>query len=709
MNYIQPITALRNTNKLEKDVKNAEGPVFITKNGYSDLVILSPENYQNLIQERKSQLSPEKPVFRNKEMPNDVQSDPLGFVKVRAASVPIEVAGVKHNLLEIEKLVSQADADGVKILALPELCLTGYTASDLFLTDTLQSQVVEALLDLEKWSKRYDVFFAVGAPLSKNNCLYNCAVAFYKGKILGIVPKSYLPNYCEFYEKRHFTSAPLENSNISLNGFGYPFGTKLIFVDQKFHKLKISIEICEDVWVPDTPSTKAALAGADVILNLSASNEVVGKKEYRSDLVKMTSARLCSAYLYADAGDGESTTDLVFASHNLVAENGKILCETPLFSMGNATSEIDLDKILSERRKMTTFGNVDYSYQEIYFGMPLRTPEKLLRHYSQNPFIPEQKDIDLDRVKLILSMQAMGLAKRLQTVHQKKALIGVSGGLDSTLALLVTVEAFKKLGYDLKGISAITLPAFGTSERTHHNAIALSQALGVSFEEINIKNSLLSHFEDIKHDPNDHNLTYENAQARERTQVLMDVANDRGALMVGTGDLSELCLGWTTFNGDHMSMYGVNASIPKTLVRYLVEGYALLHPEAAESLNDIVATPISPELLPTDSKGQIAQKTEDKIGPYELHDFFIYHFLRFGFRPAKLYFLAQQAYAGKYDDATIKKWLREFFVRFFHNEFKRSCLPDGAKVGTVAISPRGDLRMPSDASVADYLDEIEAL
>lgn len=436
----------------------------------------------------------------------------------------------------------------------------------------------------------------------------------------------------------------------------------------------------------------------------------MGKKEYRENLVSSTSARLCAAYVYADAGDGESSTDLVFGSHNLVAENGKILAETPLFAMESATSEIDLERLLSERKRMNTFGNAkENDFEIVPFDLGLDVPEKLLRHYSRNPFIPEGKNIDLERVSLIIKMQAKGLAQRLSAIHCSKVLIGISGGLDSTLALLVAVEAFKKLSLDLKGIYAITMPAFGTSERTHKNAADLSKDLGVSFEEVNIKDSLLAHFKDIHHSPEDRNLTYENAQARERTQVLMDLCSDRNAIMVGTGDLSELCLGWTTYNGDHMSMYGVNASIPKTLVRYLCQGYALLHPEAAAPLNDIIDTPISPELLPTDKAGQIAQKTEDKIGPYELHDFFLYYVLRFGFSPSKIFYLATQAYVGVYDKATIKKWLREFYLRFFHNQFKRSCLPDGAKVGTVAISPRGDWRMPSDASAEDYLKEIDGL
>src|SRR5574344_1546665 len=712
MNKIQPITTLRDTAEIEKELKNSKEPIILTKNGYPDLIVLSPEQYEDLSRGGSISSPSKGNSTLQKELPSfsSAQDNPLGFVKVRSTTFPISVGGVEKNKLSLIKTVEQAERDGVKVLVLPELCLSGYTCGDLFLSKALQHRVEVAIREITLWSESHSIFFVFGAPLSQGNCLFNCAVAICHGEILGVIPKSYLPTYGEFYEKRHFTPADETNRLIEIDGHSFRFGKKFIFVDKNYLALKIGIEICEDVWVPDTPSTAAALAGATVLLNLSASNEVVGKKEYRENLVSSTSARLCAAYIYADAGDGESSTDLVFGSHNLVAENGKILAESPLFAMESATSEIDLERLISERKRMNTFGNAKANDFEIVpFELPLSVPSKLLRHYSRNPFIPEGKKVDLDRVSLIIKMQAKGLAQRLSAIHCSKVLIGISGGLDSTLALLVAVEAFKELSLDLKGIYAITMPAFGTSQRTHKNAADLSQGLGVTFEEVNIKDSLLAHFKDIHHSPEDHNLTYENAQARERTQVLMDLCSERNAIMVGTGDLSELCLGWTTYNGDHMSMYGVNASIPKTLVRYLCEGYALLHPEAADSLNDIIATPISPELLPTDQQGQIAQKTEDKIGPYELNDFFIYHFLRFGFRPAKLFYLASQAYEGVYDKAAIKKWLREFYLRFFHNQFKRSCLPDGAKVGTVAISPRGDWRMPSDASVDDYLQEIDKI
>lgn len=711
MKNIQPITSLRNTAKIEKELAGSDEPLILTKNGYADLIVLSPEQYDALLKKGSPVLPPTMPKSSCQEQKiNAPQSDPLGFVRVRAASIKVEVADVEHNEEEIKKAVMAAVENGVKVLVLPELCLSGYTCGDLFLTKTLQNAVEKAIERLRSWSVQYPIFFSFGAPLAKDNCLYNCAVSIFQGTILGITPKRYLPTYSEFYEKRHFTAWVGENSLIEILGKSYPFGTRFVFIDENYLPLRIAVEVCEDLWVPATPSTAAALAGGDVFLNLSASNELVGKQDYRESLVSSTSARLCGAYLYADAGDGESTTDLVFSSNNIIAENGKILAESPLFKMQDATTEIDLERILSERRKMTTFENEgEADFTKIYFAMPLEKLASLSRHYSMNPFIPETAEVDLDRVHLIIQMQAMGLAKRLEAIHCQRVLIGLSGGLDSTLALLVAVEAFHHLGYDTQGIQAITMPSFGTSKRTHDNAAALAQCLNVHFEEINITASVMAHFQDIGHDPENRNLTFENAQARERTQVLMDLTSDRGAIMIGTGDLSELCLGWCTYNGDHMSMYGVNASIPKTLVRYLCRGYALLHPEASLPLNDIIDTPISPELLPTDKEGKIAQKTEDKIGPYELNDFFIYYFLRFGFSPKKIFYLAQQAYAGRYDETTLKKWLKEFFNRFFHNEFKRSCLPDGAKVGTVAISPRGDLRMPSDASVATYLKEIEEL
>lgn len=703
-NKIQPISVLRDTNKLEQDLAK-EGEILITKNGYADMVIMSMERFD--------ELSPEPSKQKEKTYGTPIQDEPecdsLGFVRVKAATIDMKVSNVAHNANQIIDKVRQSHEEGTSVLVFQEFTLSGYTCGDLFLDDGLLTRVDQGLVDIKDKTKDYKLFFVIGAPLRLGNCLYNCAVAFFQGEILGVVPKTHIPNYTEFYEARHFSAAPRDNSSIKIGDRSYPFGTHLLFANAKLRKMVMGIEICEDLWVPSSPSSSLAEAGATIILNLSASNEVVGKESYRKNLVAMNSAKNICAYIYADAGMGESTTDLVFASHNIIAENGKILTETPLFEMKDAIADIDLELLDHERRRTTTFGNKNPNqYEIIPFSLELETPSKPLRHYANNPFIPEQEEVDLDRVKSIMLMQANGLANRLRAINCHKAIIGVSGGLDSTLALLVTVEAFKKLGLDRKGILGVTMPAFGTSERTHNNATALCEKLGVSFREVPIGNTTLSHLKDIGVDEDNRDIVYENAQARERTQVLFDLANKEGGIVVGTGDLSELCLGWCTYNGDHMSMYGVNASIPKTLVRYLCKGYALMHEEVKEEIFDIIDTPISPELLPT-KDGQIAQLTEEKIGPYELHDFFIYHYLRYGYRPKKLFYLAKVAYEGKYENKTIKKWLREFFKRFFANQFKRSCLPDGAKIGTVAISPRGDWRMPSDASSADYLQEIDSL
>ena len=713
MSKIQPITTLRDTAKLEQDLKENDGILHITKNGYCDFVILSPSNYEEL---KKGTPNKESPLFKAKGnafssfSPSKEPSDCLGYVRARASSIPVSVSSPLTNAKEIISKAQKAKEDKVALLCLPELCLTGYTCGDLFRNRALEANCEKAIKEILQETKDLDVLFSFGAPIRKDNKLYNCALVCFKGKILAFVPKKNLPNYSEFYEARHFGSWTYENGTLPFDGENIPFGNKILFKDECYPDLTVGVEICEDLWVPNPPSTGLAQAGATVLMNLSASNEVVGKAKYRRDLVSMTSARLLSAYIYSDAGAGESTTDVVFSSHNIIAENGKILAETPLFEMKDATSDIDLESLISERIRMSTFPNEESNgYAVIGFRLPLKEPKKPLRLYPMNPFLPKEGAFDEERVKTILRIQAEGLIKRLKTVGQKKVIVGLSGGLDSTLALLVAVEAFEILGYDKRGIKAVTLPAFGTSRRTHDNAALLSKELGVTFEEINLKTSLLSHFDDIGHDPENHNVTYENAQARERTQVLMDIANDENSLMIGTGDLSELCLGWTTYNGDHMSMYGVNASIPKTLVRYLCKGYAIIHPEAAPSLNDIIDTPISPELLPPDAKGAIQQQTEDVVGPYEVVDFIIYHFLRFQYRPKKLYFLLLSAYGKKYPKEKLKGWLRSFFVRFWRNQFKRSCLPDGAKVGSVAISPRGDWRMPSDASVSDYLCEIDEL
>lgn len=705
---IEPITCLRNTNQLEKELSKSNEPIYITKNGSGHWVIMTLEQYDSLRREgfRESVKNIES-TYSIKE-----QSEPLGFVRVKATSLNVHVGSIKENVKEIKKAIKDANKEGVNVLVLPELSLTGYTCGDLFLNEKMQKDVMPALEEIAKATKGLHVFVVFGAPIAKDNHLYNCAIACYDGQILGIVPKTYIPNYNEFYEKRYFKSGFDRGGMIVINGKEYPFGKNMIFIDENYEKLKIGIEICEDLWVPDSPSASLTMAGATLILNLSSSNETVGKQNYRRELVKVTSKKDVCAYAYACSGRTESTTDLIFSGHNMICEDGDLLSESELFSENGAIADVDIDRLLTKRRKTGTFDHkIDADFSFVGFSMPLEKPTKLNRKLDRSPFLPtkENEKKDLSAAKTIIDMQAFSLLKRLETVKTKSVYIGLSGGLDSTLALLVAVEAFKKAKWDLKGVHAITLPAFGTSKRTHDNAVKLADALGVDFDEINIKDSVLAHFKDTKHDPEVHDLAYENAQARMRTMVLMDIANERGGLMVGTGDLSELCLGWCTYNGDHMSMYGVNASIPKTLVRYLVEAYAEMFPKTAESLNDISATPISPELLPPKGKEGITQITEDVVGPYPLNDFFLYHFLVNGFGPKKIYFLALEAFEGIYTAEIIKGWLENFFIRFFRNQFKRSCLPDGPKITSASVSPRGDWRMPSDASAEDYLAEIRSL
>ena len=700
MNDIKPITLLRNTEKLRKELEDNEGKIIITKNGQKDFVILSDEAHQKLLKE--GGYGKEKSKFAG-ILENDELSDPLGFVRVAAQSIDVEVAGVNHNKEEIIKAVVDAAKNDVKILVLPELCLTSATLGDLVFNKTLDELVLRALAELKETSRENDILFTVGAPIRKGGKLYSSAVVFYGGEILGIVPKA------SPADSRFFAEGP-KNGFVTLFGEKIPFGTNLIFVDSNYQKLKIAVELSEDASAIESPSQKASLAGASVILNPCATPQLVGSAEYARDLLKTISNKMMVAYIQANAGDGESTTDLVFGGQNIIAENGKILDESRLFKMERAISEIDLELIEAERNRSASFKNkYEDEFEYIDFPMALETPKSLARRYEKNPFIPENEGGIFNRRELILTMQVMALVKRLKTVHQKKIVLGLSGGLDSTLSLIVSVEAFKKLGYNLKDIIAITLPSFGTSKRTHDNATLLAEGLGVTFREINIGDSVRLHFKDIGHDEQNHNVAYENAQARERTQVLMDLANDEDALMVGTGDLSEAALGWCTYSGDHMAFYDLNISVPKTLVRHIVEGYALSHQEIMPAIKSIIETPISPELLPPTAKGEIVQKSEDKVGPYELQDFFIFHYLRYGFSPKKLYFLAQQAFNYRYDNETLKKWLGTFFKRFFQSRFKRNCTPDGIKIGTVGLSPRGDLIMPSDAICEDYLKEIESL
>ena len=629
-----------------------------------------------------------------------------GYIKTAAATPYITVADCNANGNEIIRLIHEMEKEHVKVMTFPELCITGYTCQDLFLQRRLLDSAWETLLKITKETVDVDALVFVGVPFRNHGKLYNVAAVLNRGEIIGLVPKTYLPNYGEFYEQRHFASGLgcLEYVDIER----VPFGTDILFICEEEPELVAAAEICEDLWVTLPPSVLHAQAGANLIVNLSASNEMVGKDSYRRDLVSGQSARLVCGYVYANAGEGESTQDLVFGGQNMIAENGVILAEGKRFHNGIVYSEIDVQRLNDERRRLTTYQPADDSdHIKVSFHLNVEKT-KLTRKYSQYPFVPSRKEERDMRCDEILNIQAMGLKKRMDHIHCHKATVGLSGGLDSTLALLVIARAFDLSGADRKDIHCITMPCFGTTDRTYQNACKLSQCLGATLSEINIKEAVNVHFRDIAHDPSVHDVTYENSQARERTQILMDSANQDGSILVGTGDLSELALGWATYNGDHMSMYGVNASVPKTLVRHLVRYYAdtCKDEKLTEVLLDILDTPVSPELLPP-KDGKIAQKTEDLVGPYELHDFYLYYMLRAGFEPEKIYRLACETFEGMYDKETIFKWLKTFYWRFFAQQFKRSCLPDGPKVGSVAVSPRGDLRMPSDASAGVWLEQLE--
>lgn len=632
-----------------------------------------------------------------------------GFVKAAAVTPKIKVADTKYNAELILDMMKESTRQGAKIVVFPELCLTGYTCQDLFLQECLLQGAKDALMKLVKESASLDAIFFVGLPFEILGKLYNVAAVFSHGEVLGLVPKSYLPNYNEFYEARHFVSgAELATEVVLPDGSCVPADRDLLFVCEQMPKLRIGVELCEDLWTPNPPSISHALAGASVLVNLSASNELTGKDSYRRELVSGQSARLLAAYIYASAGEGESTQDLVFSGHNIIAENGQILAESKRFGHGILYSEIDVERLCAQRRRMTTFVTEDQTHTEILFSLKIEET-KLTRFIDPAPFVPTDRQNREKRCDEILMIQAMGLKKRLEHTGAN-AVVGISGGLDSTLALLVTVRAFDLCGRDHKGITAVTMPGFGTTDRTYDNAVKLIQSLGAEFVEVDICQSVNVHFSDIGQDPSVHDVTYENSQARERTQILMDIANKKNALVIGTGDLSELALGWATYNGDHMSMYAVNASVPKTLVRHLVRYYAdtCEDKQLSDTLYDVLDTPVSPELLPPED-GKISQKTEDLVGPYELHDFFLYYMLRQGFSPAKIYRLAKIAFAGTYEDAFILKWLKTFCRRFFAQQFKRSCLPDGPKVGSVAVSPRGDLRMPSDACATLWMEELNTI
>lgn len=631
-----------------------------------------------------------------------------GFVKVAAVTPDIRVADVEFNKEQICRKMDEAAASGAKIIVFPELCVTGYTCSDLFTQDVLLDHAREVLTEIAAHTRDMDALVFVGAPLAVDGELYNVAAAMNHGKILGLTTKTFLPNYGEFYEMRQFREGPEKAREIEFDGEMVPFGPKILFTAKQMEHLIVAAEICEDVWSPVPPSIEAVREGATVIVNCSASDETIGKATYRESLIEGQSARLIAGYIYSNAGEGESTTDLVFGGHNLIAENGTILAESKRFENGIIYSEIDVNRLMSERRKNTTFKTAkERTLTRVPFDIEI-TETELTRVFPSRPFVPSENRERAKRCEEILTIQAMGLKKRLEYTHAKCAVVGISGGLDSTLALLVTAKAFDALGLDRKHIISVTMPCFGTTDRTYNNACKMSLSLGAELREVPIAAAVMQHFKDIGHDPEDHSVTYENSQARERTQVIMDIANANGGMVIGTGDMSELALGWATYNGDHMSMYGVNASVPKTLVRHLVQYYADTtdDKELQEVLYDVLDTPVSPELLPP-KDGKIAQKTEDLVGPYELHDFFLYYFLRFGYAPSKIYRIAKYSFAGEYDDETIYKWLRTFCWRFFAQQFKRSCLPDGPKVGTVALSPRGDWRMPSDACVASWMRDLE--
>lgn len=643
-----------------------------------------------------------------------------GFLKVCAATPIIKVAECEYNSHNIIEIIKQSEKKEVKLIVFPELCITGYTCGDLFLQDTLLKSAKKELFKIAEKTKEVDVVSVVGLPMLKNGNLYNVAAVLKNGEILGLVPKRHIPNYSEFYEARYFTQGNEEVEMVCFNEgkLTVPFGTKLVFQCSNIENFNLAIEICEDLWAPIPPSSYHALAGATIIANLSASDENTGKDIYRKELVKDQSARLVSGYIYSSAGEGESTTDLVFSAHNLISENGIILKESKRFQNEAIISEVDLKKLISERQRMNTYqveDPVKTGYKIIKFAYSFNKEEKiketiLTRSFLKYPFVPDKKEDRDKRCEEILTIQAMGLKKRLEHISSENVVIGLSGGLDSTLALLVTIKAFDLLSIERKKITAVTMPCFGTTDRTYNNAVSLARKLKVNLREIIISEAVLLHLKDIGHDVEIHDTTYENAQARERTQILMDIANQENALVIGTGDMSELALGWATYNGDHMSMYGVNSSVPKTLVRHLVLYYARTTNdlELNKVLMDILDTPVSPELLPPED-GVISQKTEDIVGPYELHDFFLYYIMRFGFEPSKIFRMAKQAFLGEYTEKIIYKWLKIFYQRFFSQQFKRSCLPDGPKVGSVAVSPRGDLRMPSDACVDLWIKNLETI
>ncbi|MEF9940966.1 MAG: NAD(+) synthase [Lachnospiraceae bacterium] len=631
-----------------------------------------------------------------------------GFVKVAAATPEIRVADVDYNVSEICRMIDTSIEEKAKVIVFPELCVTGYTCGDLFAQEVLLKQARKGLRQIAEYTTGKDSLIFVGVPLEIEGKLYNVVAVLNHGAILGLVSKSLLPNYGEFYEMRQFQPGPRSARYILFDGDQIPFGPQILFQATTMEHLVVAAEICEDLWSPMPPSIMEAIGGATLLVNCSASNETVGKGKYREQLVAGQSARLKAGYIYANAGEGESTTDLVFDGHNIIAENGTILKSSKSFENGVIYTEIDVDRLVNERRKNTTFPTLEES-ELIRIPFYIEVEDiQLERTFSSAPFVPQIGKERADCCEEVLTIQAFGLKKRLEHTKAKSAILGISGGLDSTLALLVTTKAFDLLGLSREHIVAVTMPCFGTTDRTYQNACLLTKNLGVRLREVPIQDAVRGHFKDIQHSEEEYSVTYENAQARERTQVLMDIANQEDGLVIGTGDMSELALGWATYNGDHMSMYGVNASVPKTLVRHLVSHYAdtCMEDSLERVLRDILDTPVSPELLPPED-GKMMQITEDLVGPYELHDFYLYYMLRFGYEPSKIYRLAKVTFEGVYEDVVILKWLDTFYRRFFGQQFKRSCLPDGPKVGSIGLSPRGDWRMPSDACAAVWLADLE--
>lgn len=633
-----------------------------------------------------------------------------GFIKVAAATPNVKVANCSYNAQRIIEIIQKAHAEGVKVLVLPELSITAYTCSDLFFQDRLLSSALHALSKIKDATKGMDILTVAGIPIRHGGKIYNCAAVIHNGRILGFVPKTYIPNHNEFYERRHFAGAMPRNTVYSFEGKDYPFGTKIIFSNRSVPEVRLAVEICEDLWAPATKSTEHSLAGANLICNPSASDELIGKGAYRVDLVKSQSARSLCAYVFCDAGEGESSTDMVFAAHHIIAEGGNILAENKLFSYSMLISEVDISRLESERSRNTSFITneaQDYTFVDFSFEPETTT---LTRTFSKHPFIPSDGANRSYVCEDILSIQSAGLKKRVRHTNPKKIVLGISGGLDSSLALIVAGRTMKALGRPTSDILALTMPSFGTTGRTYENAVRLVKKIGATMEEVNIEDAVLEHFRQIGQSPDDTDITYENSQARIRTLILMDKANKEGGFVLGTGDLSELALGWATYGGDHLSMYNVNSSVPKTLIKHLIQYEAdnAADDELSRVLNDILGTPISPELLPSSGE-KISQKTEDLIGPYELHDFFLYYVVRCCFAPGKIYRLAKLSFGEDYSDDTILKWLKVFYKRFFSQQFKRSCMPDGPKVGSVCLSPRGDWRMPSDAVCDEWLEELESL